>query len=733
MGANLLAILAALALQTPQDTTVTYATPATRDLVLRAAERHRAQDSAVTDYRARLRYRLTVSLGRRRWGRYPVSAAEEQDVAVAWQLPNDLRVDVIGRRFTSRTPATQLSSVFDRPWFVPRGVGDSVRIFSNDFPATGALHPLGAGAEAAYHYDLTDSVTVSTPDARRIRLYAVQVTPKRVGPALIAGRVWLDSATAEVVRLTFRYVGTALWARPDDDETRDAVSAERINKLVNRVLSIDVDLEYGLQEGRYWMPYRQAIAGTIRIPVVSDVVIPFRAVTTFEDYEINTGRPVAFDLPLPDSTMSPEARRAQAELRRDSLRDAREGRPAEGDTAGRGWQYADRWAGGRFEVHRPPNDTLALYQGWTDSLELENSEEDDRRIREAQADLAGLVEELPGELSGRTARGFAFQTLADAFQYNRVQGVSLGAGYRLRLPGRFADLYGTLRFGFSDERLTGRLAAVRDAPGGRVTFAVYRDLTDADPVSAGRTLANSMNALFAAHDYADYFLATGAALQFERSLRTGLEVTAVARAERHRSVVGEAKSGVNDFLGGRGLFPENPPVAEGDYGTGSLRLNGFGRLRWTLGVDGLAGGGITSARAFVDARRSFGGAQGLTLRVKGGVADASAPPQMQYRLGGMHTVRGFEYGAARGPAFWSAQLDASPLSGTIRPVVFVDAGQAGTLDDIVGSRALVGGGVGVSVYSPLLRTTLVRLDVSHSLTPDTGSKWRFDLVFQPVR
>ena len=46
-----------------------FADAATRDLIRRAAERHRAQDSAVTDYRALLRYRLSFSLGRRRWAR----------------------------------------------------------------------------------------------------------------------------------------------------------------------------------------------------------------------------------------------------------------------------------------------------------------------------------------------------------------------------------------------------------------------------------------------------------------------------------------------------------------------------------------------------------------------------------------------------------------------------------------------------------------------------------------
>ena len=70
----------------------------------------------------------------------------------------------------------------------------------------------------------------------------------------------------------------------------DSAKARRLNSLANRIVSIDADLEYGLQEGRYWMPYRQVIAGRVRLPVVSDVVIPFQATTTFDDYTINGGR-----------------------------------------------------------------------------------------------------------------------------------------------------------------------------------------------------------------------------------------------------------------------------------------------------------------------------------------------------------------------------------------------------------------------------------------------------------
>ncbi len=709
------------------DTLLTYGSPAARALVLRGIARHQQQDSAVADYHARIRYRLTASVGRRRWGRFPIGTVEEQEATIAWQLPNDLRVDVIGRRVKTRNGAPPTSSVFDHPWFVPRSVGDSVRIFSNDFPATGALHPLSAQAPAWYHYDLTDSLMAQLPGGRRIRLYALQFTPRRPAPALVVGRLWLDAATAEVVRFTFRYVGTELWARPGEDGN-DSSSARRLNRLANGIVSIDADLEYGLQENRFWMPFRQSIAGQVRVPIV-DLVVPFQVLTTFDDYAINTGHPIAFTLLLPDTLVTDSAR-ALRRAQRDSVRTARQREC--GDSAdARSWERAGRWTGGRYEVHRPSNDSLARYTGWTDSLTFDTPAADDSRLRNVQSDLAALVEQLPDDITLRKPRAFGYESLSDALQYNRVQGFSLGAGFRQRASG-FTDLYATARYGFSDRRVTGRLSMVRDAPAGRLVLSAYRDLADVDPFSPGRTLFNTVNALFTAHDYADYYLATGAALTFQTSLTRGLDLVVTARGERQRSVIQRAHSGVNDFLGGTGTFPSNPAIADGDYGDVGARLERFGRWRWSLGVEGFGGGHELAGRVMGQVQRGIGGVRGATVRVKAGYV-VSPVPQLLFRLGGLQTVRGFEYGTLRGPAFWSAQLDVSPLHSNVRPILFIDAGQAAEARDLFASRALVGGGLGVSIYSPLLRSTLFRLDLSHSISPDTGARWRFDIVMQAVR
>jgi hemolysin activation/secretion protein len=131
---------------------------------------------------------------------------------------------------------------------------------------------------------------------------------------------------------------------------------------------------------------------------------------------------------------------------------------------------------------------------------------------------------------------------------------------------------------------------------------------------------------------------------------------------------------------------------------------------------------------FGDLHQSIGGDRGVTLRVKAGIATSPTLQQSQFRLGGLATVRGFEYGARRGQAFWAAQLDVSPLKGRLKPVAFVDAGQAARPGDLFSSKALAGAGVGLSIFNGALR-----FDLSHPLTPDIGGKVQFDIVVQTVR
>ncbi len=723
MGISAVAVLALSLQASGQLPDSTYANEATRNLILRAQARHRAQDSAVTDYRARLRYRISFSLGRRRWARIPIAAVEEKEAIVQWQLPNDVRVDIIGQRSKARKEDWQINSVMDHPWFFPRNVGDSVSFFGSEFPERAALHPLASDGPVWYRYALTDSVRLFLPSGRELRMLKVEVVPKGEGLALIVGNMWLDAATAQVVRLTFRFVGTGLWEIADDDD--DDFDTSKANQIINRILSVDADIEYSLQDGKHWMPYRQVLAGRVQIPIITDIVIPFEATATFDEYEINTGRRIVFTVPDPDSA---EARQERKDRRGEIRAARRRGERYYDDSTGT-VDHAGSWGGGRYQVHRPPIDSLERYTGWTDSLTLDPDPQDDERMREAEAEVARLAEMLPDAMTGVRRRGVAYERFADILRFNRVQGLSAGIGYRVKVPWMsFTDALGTIRFGIADTRLNGKLSLIRDAPGGRVTVSAYREVAEVDRFFRIGTLGNSVNAAFTSHDYADYYLATGASVGFETSIDRDLQLTLFARVEDQRSVTREVCSGVNG-LWSDSQFQDNPPVTEGTFGVVGWRFDGTaGMASWRAATDAFLGSTLAVGRVYGSWRQPLPDATRLTLALEGGVSTSDALAQAQFRLGGQQSVRGFPYGFKRGQAFWAFRADWAPLPGKVRPVLFIDSGQAGSVSGLGNESLLVGGGIGASFFNGL-----VRFDLSGPFAGGEGEGVRFDIVFGALR
>jgi len=289
-------------------------------------------------------------------------------------------------------------------------------------------------------------------------------------------------------------------------------------------------------------------------------------------------------------------------------------------------------------------------------------------------------------------------------------------------------LYGTLRYGLSDERVTGRLSLAFEGHAGALTLSGYDDVADVDQFSAGRNLTNSFDALFVAHDNADYMLAEGASILLLTPIEPGLELVLSSRLERQSSLRRLAQSEINDFLGGDGTFPVNPTITEGTFGVLSAGASGIRSFRWNVTTELLVGPGRATARVFGQIRRSVGGDRGLTVRGKAGAGTRPGFPQALFRVGGVNTVRGFPYGSLRAAAFWAAQLDLAPLGGRVRPVLFLDAGQGADLSRLFSSAVLVGGGVGLSLFHGL-----VRLDFSQAISPDAERNVRFDIVLQGVR
>lgn len=383
--------------------------------------------------------------------------------------------------------------------------------------------------------------------------------------------------------------------------------------------------------------------------------------------------------------------------------------------------------GGRFQIHRAPADSLKAYADWGDSLVFEDNPADRQRIRDASTDLARLAENLPGDMTGRSYRGISWDKLGEVLRYNRVEGTTLSMTGQVPVPLSFTDLYGTGRIGLGDGRLLARVAAVRDAPGGRTTLAVQRDLVDLDPFARGLNFGNSLRGILAGHDDGAYLLAQGARLDFESSWGLGNEFVLGARAEDHQSVGNSARTTIPRLFGANGYFPVNEPVREGFAVGGLARVEHAGSsLRWSLQGDGLTVAGRAAARFAGELRlpRLAGG--WLTASFKGGLAaGVDSVPQLLLRAGGSNTVRGYDFGVARGDALWSAQFDVGrPGKGAVKQVFFIDAGQAGNRATFGDAHFLSGAGTGFSLFGGFMRAEL-----SYPLTHREGRGVRFDLEF----
>ncbi|MFQ5705186.1 MAG: hypothetical protein ACE5HT_14350, partial [Gemmatimonadales bacterium] len=256
-----------------QGDTATFKDAATAELYARARVRHVRQDSLVHDYRARVETRLDLTSGRSRFSRQTALFAHETVAQLAWQAPNDLKVEILGAR--SAAPALRMFAhmggvsredlddlqdelrqevLLDRPWFIPRSLGDSIMLMG--VPDQAALHPLAFGAVDHYRYAITDSTRLRIPNGPEIAAVKIHVTPKELGASLVAGDMWIDRTTADVVRLMVVFVGQYVWSQPDGSTPQDSAEARNDNKWATRFLSAEADVEYALIENQYWLPYR---------------------------------------------------------------------------------------------------------------------------------------------------------------------------------------------------------------------------------------------------------------------------------------------------------------------------------------------------------------------------------------------------------------------------------------------------------------------------------------------
>ncbi len=163
--------------------------------------------------------------------------ADQLELEVYWKAPGLSKQRIIGWRDRAELP-TDIIYHRDHLGIIQNNFGSAIRLGEGD-EVRDVPHPLGSLAAAAlYDFALGDTTTLSMPQ-RTVRVVALRVRPKNLEAPGIVGTLYLDAASADVVRMAFSFTART-YMEPDLED-------------------VSVELDNALWEERFWLPYRQQI------------------------------------------------------------------------------------------------------------------------------------------------------------------------------------------------------------------------------------------------------------------------------------------------------------------------------------------------------------------------------------------------------------------------------------------------------------------------------------------
>src|ERR671915_1106420 len=243
----------------------------TAALVARAVELRERQlaDTGLTDYQAAARGYLTflAQVGEGFAEPPRILKADQLALEVYWKAPNLSKQRILGRRDTLLLP-TDINYHRDHLGIVQNNFPDVIRLGDGD-EVRDVPHPLSRAGLAAYDYAISDSLRLGF-GGRAVSVYQVKVRPKDDRLARVIGAVFLETESAQVVRMAFNFTRAAFLDRNLED--------------------LAIVLENGLVETRFWLPRRQEIeirrTGTWMEYPVRGII---RGRWEIGDYRVNRG------------------------------------------------------------------------------------------------------------------------------------------------------------------------------------------------------------------------------------------------------------------------------------------------------------------------------------------------------------------------------------------------------------------------------------------------------------
>ena len=730
-----------------------FADDGARDLFSRARSSRLSQDSSLASYDAKVVQRFSVSAGIGRVGRERLVFRQETASRVRWQRGVGARVEMTGARVaiplagSSKDEREALQGAVTQvgaspiPYF-PGSETLWIGALSarTEVDERRIVNPIAQGAEAYYTYRTGDSVTFRLPDGKNIRLREIVVRPRSAQWNLAVGSLWFDTESGQLVRAAYRLSAPRTMAVgvSSGDSSRRATIARRI---INGMFSPNtaeisaIAVEYGLYQGRFWLPRSQSMEGRIQAAFAR---VPLRFEHAFAYENVNGPMSLAairvdttvFDggprRPTPPPELTGDARRRWLDSARVVYQAARK---AYRDSVDAGltvgslrqcdasdtrvvtqYRYDSRMP---VEVRVPCDlETLTRSADLPASIydpgeEVFGSADRERMI----ADALSMAAQAPFSLGALAAPRLQFGP--SMTRYNRIEGFSTGLLVEQQLGAGYVAT-AVARLGTADRMPNAELALARTNATRTVKLNGYHRLVSANDWGSPLSFGSSVSALLFGRDEGFYFRASGAELQWtsERGPRLGWRLF----AERQRRVEPRAEFSVGGSFG--------PNIAADDgtsSGIGVRHLHDYGldprgfRAYSDIRVEA-AGGNGTYGRGAMDLTLSRPILRGLDAAVTlaGGAAVGELPVQRRWFLGGTETVRGQSADTAQsGNAFWLTRAELARPLNALRVSLFGDLGWVGdraAISDV--GRPLSGAGAGVSAFDGL-----VRLDVARGIHP----------------
>lgn len=638
------------------------------ELIRRAQQRRAAAsgDEGLTSYRSDARIYVYFYLDRTDTGDRNLVKTDQLALEVFWQAPDLTKQRIVGWRDLKSLP-TNINYHLDHLTVVQENFGDEIRIGDGD-EVMNVVHPAAPGAERFYQYRMADSLTLRLPGADEpVRVYEIQVRPRDPSSPGFLGSVFVDRRAGDIVRMDFTFTQSS---------------------YVDRYLDyINISLDNGLWQGRYWLPNQQRVEIRRRIP---ELDIPAGSVIR-ANMQVGNYR---FDEPLPPAFFSGSPVIAVPRALRDTF-------PFE------------------EEIH-----AQLRAEGIGPAVELGEIR---RMASELVADHA-----LNRDARARLQLGSA----SDALRYGRAEGLVLASGIAVtpvtgwRLSARGGWAFGAAH-PLASVELSGQQSGLRLKT--RVFVNEPRDM-GIEPVSSG--VLNSLSSLVAGEDYTDPYYAGGASVDVGRDLGDDWQIEVGLLAERQRSAT--LASDFSIFGDHRPVAPIDPTDLLVEGRTALLRRSSAEAGRWldaTLTADlGWMQPPGRSAAAQDGADPLYlrpqvalewgrrGGRGDLELRLGGraGVAFGELPQQRLFRLGGRGTMPGYDFRRYGGDRYVTiegvASVDLAPpwVRGRLLAAAgWVGAGDAadaalgrGELEPA--AHLLPGVGVGLGIFHDIVRVDLVR-------------------------